>query len=131
MRNAFSTSPSKIAFVWKATVLALFVSDMVLPFRTDLIKDLHSTQLFRQRVGAGLGDLGVLRRQRAGDADGADDFAVNHDRQPAFERVDVFHSKQAKPRAARGNSVVESLARALESNRRARFAFGRANGREL
>src|SRR5271155_4178148 len=36
MRNAFSTSPSKTAFLWKATVVALFASDMVLPFRVDL-----------------------------------------------------------------------------------------------
>src|SRR5271156_3301022 len=36
MRKAFSTSPSKTAFVWKATALALFVSDMVLPFRLDI-----------------------------------------------------------------------------------------------
>jgi hypothetical protein len=36
MRNALSTSPSKIAFVWKATVLALFVSDMDTSFKGGL-----------------------------------------------------------------------------------------------
>ena len=35
MRNAYSTSPSKTAFLWKATVFALFVSDVVLTLRVD------------------------------------------------------------------------------------------------
>src|ERR1700683_989024 len=36
MRNASSTSPSHTAFVWKATVLASFASDMILAFMVDL-----------------------------------------------------------------------------------------------
>ena len=50
-----------------------------------------------QSVGAGAGDLGILRRQHAGDADGADDLAVRHDRQAAFERDDVLQRQERSP----------------------------------
>src|ERR1700683_4354571 len=45
-------------------------------------------RLLRQRVGADFSDLGVLRRQRAGNTDGANDLAVHHDRHTPFARGD-------------------------------------------
>src|SRR5579885_1552582 len=66
-----------------------------------------------ERVGGGFGDLAVLRRERAGDADGADDGAVDHDRQAAFERGDVFQRQEPQAAAAGGDGVVERLARPL------------------
>src|SRR5579885_2454476 len=58
-----------------------------------------------ERVGGGFGDLAVLRRERAGDADGADDGAVDHDRQAAFERGDVFQ-RQEPPAAMASSSAL-------------------------
>ena len=65
-------------------------------------------------VDAGAGDLCVLRRQHAGDADGADDLAVHHDRQAAFERHDILQRQKAQAGAAAGDGVVQHLGRPLE-----------------
>src|SRR4029079_6945180 len=50
-------------------------------------------KLPRQRVGPGLGDLRVLRGQRARDADRADDLAVDQNGDAAFKRRDVLHGQ--------------------------------------
>src|SRR5579885_3117456 len=87
--------------------------------------------LLRQRLGADLGDFGVLRRQHAGDADGADDLAVDQDRQSAFERGEVPERQEPQPGAAGGDGVVERLAWALEGQGGARLAFRGGDGGKL
>ena len=71
--------------------------------------------------------LRVLQRERAGDADRADDCAVEDDGEAALERRDVLDGKQAQPGAAGGDDVVERLARTLELQRRVGLALGDAD----
>ena len=65
--------------------------------------------LLHHRRGADARHLRVLRGEGAGDADRADDLAVEHDRQAAFERGDVLDSEKAKPGAAGGDGVSSAL----------------------
>src|ERR1043166_6023228 len=77
-----------------------------------------------QSVDAGASDLRILGRQHAGDSDGADDLAVQHDRQATFERDDVLQCEKAKPGAAAGDGIVQHLRRPLEQQRGLRLALG-------
>src|SRR5271154_5903758 len=92
-------------------------------------RDARPPWSLRQRVGSSLGDLRILRGQRARDADRADNLAVDQDRNPALQRCDVLDREQPQSGAARGDGVVERLARALERQRGARLTLGGGDGR--
>ena len=50
------------------------------------------------RVGTGFGDLAVLNRGRAGDADGSDNLAIRYEGNAAFERRGSAQRERAQPR---------------------------------
>src|SRR5262245_17652179 len=54
-------------------------------------------RLFR-RVSTRLGDLAVLNRGRAGDADGSDNLAIRYEGNAAFERRGSAQRERAQPR---------------------------------
>src|SRR5262249_11471114 len=74
-----------------------------------------------QRVDAGAADLRVLRRGPARHADGADDLAVDDDRDPALERARAGEPEDSQVAAALGQGVIEGLARSAEGDGRIRL----------
>ena len=77
-----------------------------------------SQKRYFQRVDAGLRDLRILVRCRAGHADRADDFAADDDRHAALEHA-VPEVEQAQVRAALRDEVLEHLR--LKAEREVRF----------
>src|SRR5262245_48919744 len=80
-------------------------------------------RLFR-RVSTRLGDLAVLDRGRAGDADGSDNLAIRYEGNAAFERRGSAQRERAQPEAALRHQVLEHLAGAPVVKRAARFILG-------
>jgi hypothetical protein len=77
-----------------------------------------------QRVGACLCDLRVLGRLHAGHSDGADDLAVPHQENAAFERGDLWHTQHPESDSAGGERLFERLGRAAKVERGLRFRLG-------
>src|SRR2546422_7537435 len=61
------------------------------------------------RVGTGFGDLAVLHRGRAGDADGADDLAIQHEGNAALEWGGAAQCEQTQIEAALRHQLLEYL----------------------
>src|SRR5258706_15324540 len=85
-----------------------------------LLRATFSSRLL-QCVRAGLGALTVLRAGAARQADRADDFAVHHERQAAFNGHRVLEPQDAKTFPAGSERILKRLRRALEQRGRARL----------
>src|SRR5207245_10689563 len=83
----------------------------------------------RQRVRARLGDLPVLLRGDAADADAADELAVHDERQPALDRHRVGQRHDDVPAA--GGRVFEDLRGTLVGYRASRLRDGDVNAARL
>jgi len=80
--------------------------------------------LARGGVGAGLGDLPILRRRPAGNSNSANDLAVDKDGDPAFERGCSTKAKDAHVDTALRYQVFEHLARSAKIERGMRLVLG-------
>ena len=67
----------------------------------------------------------------ARDADGADDFAFEHQGNAAFNGHDAFQTKNAQAAATSGEAVLKSLGGALEAGGRAGFRDADIGAAEL
>src|SRR5215472_2887433 len=67
----------------------------------------------------------------AGDADGADDFAFEHQGNTAFNGHDAFKTKNAQAAATSGEGVLKSLGGALEAGGSAGFRDADIGAAEL
>src|SRR6267143_3035899 len=83
-----------------------------------------ATERLLQRVRPRLGDLRVLGGEHTRHADAADDLAVHHDRDAAFERRRPFQLQDAKPGAAPGDDVLEGLGGPTETHRGGGLTLG-------
>src|SRR5258708_31810851 len=72
----------------------------------------------------GLGPLAVVITAVAGEANGADDFAVGNERNSSFHRHRTSDSQNAQTWAAGGQRILKRLGGALELRRRACFFNG-------
>src|SRR2546425_1350919 len=74
-----------------------------------------------QRVGTRLGGLRVLLGRHTGDADPADDLAVDDDRDPAFERARAAEPQETEVSAALSDEILEDLGWPPEEDGRVRL----------
>jgi hypothetical protein len=82
-------------------------------------------------VGAGFGALGVVFAGVAGNADGADDFAVLDDGDAAFDGDGAFNAENARAYRAGGECILEGFGGALKENSGAGFGDAELGAAEL
>src|ERR1700683_5233899 len=94
----------------KATALRSTLAEIGSVLRRTRGGRTERLRLSSQDVGAGLGNLGVLRRDGAGDSDRAYDPAIGrHERYAALKRGNVLERQQALSGAAPRGGRVEGL----------------------
>src|SRR5262249_28168968 len=84
----------------------------------------HRAHLFRQRLGAGLGNLGILLGGDTGHADRANDLAVHDEWDATLKRAGAAQSQQPEVGATLANEVLEQLGGTSVEDRRAGLVLG-------